>query len=118
MLSQNKASVPENLISLAKQSSQIPVGIVSAHQEAAMESAKQAFELNLIKPIFIGNKSGIQEEAGTLGWDIKSFEIIDQSDDKEAAIIGARLARDNKIKVLIKGNLHTCLLYTSPSPRD
>jgi phosphate acetyltransferase len=107
MLSQNKASVPENLISLAKQTSQIPVGIVSAHQEAAMESAKKAFELNLIKPIFIGNKNGIQEQAKTLDWDINSFEIIDQSNDQEAAIIGAQLARDNEIKVLVKGNLHT-----------
>ncbi|SVA34197.1 uncharacterized protein METZ01_LOCUS87051, partial [marine metagenome] len=107
MLSQNKASVPENLISLAKKTSQIPVGIVSAHQAAAMESAKQAFELNLIIPIFIGDKNGIQEEASALNWDINSFEIIDQSDDQEAAIIGVQLARDNKIKVLIKGNLHT-----------
>ena len=107
MLSQNKASVPENLISLAKKTSQIPVGIVSAHQAAAMESAKMAFELNLIKPIFIGDKRGIQEEAKILDWDINNFEIIDQSEDKEAAIIGAQLARDNKIKVLIKGNLHT-----------
>jgi len=107
MLSQNTASVPENLISLAKQTSQIPVGIVSAHQEAAMESAKKAFELNLIKPIFIGNKNGIQEQAKTLDWDINSFEIIDQSNDQEAAIIGAQLARDNEIKVLVKGNLHT-----------
>ena len=107
MLSQNKASVPENLISLAKKTSQMPVGIVSAHQEATMESAKQALELNLIKPIFIGDKNGIQEEASALNWDINSFEIIDQSDDQEAAIIGVQLARDNKIKVLIKGNLHT-----------
>ena len=107
MLSQNKAVVPENLISLAKKTSQIPVGIVSAHQTAAMESAKQAFELNLIIPIFIGDKNGIQEEASALNWDINSFEIIDQSDDQEAAIIGVQLARDNKIKVLIKGNLHT-----------
>ena len=107
MLSQNKAVVPENLISLAKKTSQMPVGIVSAHQAAAMESAKQAFELNLIIPIFIGDKNGIQEEASALNWDINSFEIIDQSDEQEAAIIGAQLARDNKIKVLIKGNLHT-----------
>ena len=107
MLSQNKASVPENLISLAKKTSQMPVGIVSAHQAAAMESAKQAFELNLIIPIFIGDKNGIQEEASALNWDINSFETIDQSDDQEAAIIGVQLARDNKIKVLIKGNLHT-----------
>ena len=107
MLSQNKAVVPENLISLAKKTSQMPVGIVSAHQAAAMESAKQAFELNLIIPIFIGDKNGIQEEASALNWDINSFETIDQSDDQEAAIIGVQLARDNKIKVLIKGNLHT-----------
>ena len=107
MLSQKKASVPENLISLAKKTSQIPVGIVSAHQSAAMESAKKAFELNLIKPIFIGDKNGIQEQAKTLDWDINSFEIIDQNNDQEAAIIGAQLARDNEIKVLVKGNLHT-----------
>ena len=107
MLSKEKTIVPENLISLAKKTSQMPVGIISAHQAAAMESAKQAFELNLIIPIFIGDKNGIQEEASALNWDINSFEIIDQSDDQEAAIIGVQLARDNKIKVLIKGNLHT-----------
>ena len=107
MLSQNKAVVPENLISLAKKTSQMPVGIVSAHQAVAIESAKQAFELNLIKPIFIGDKNGIQKEASALNWDINGFEIIDQSDDQEAAIIGAQLARDDKIKVLIKRNLHT-----------
>ena len=85
----------------------MPVGIVSAHQRAAMESAKQACELDLIQPIFIGDKNGIQEEAQMLNWDINSFEIIDQNNDHEAAIAGVKLARDNKIKVLIKGNLHT-----------
>ena len=107
MLSNNKVDVPENLISLAKKTSQMPVGIVSAHQRAAMESAKQACELDLIQPIFIGDKNGIQEEAKMLNWDINSFEIIDQNNDHEAAIAGVKLARDNKIKVLIKGNLHT-----------
>ena len=107
MLNSNKAVVPENLISLAKKTSKIPVGIVSAHQASAMESAKQAYELNLIMPIFIGDKNGIQEEAKTLNWNINSFEIIHQNNDQESAITGAQLARDNKIKVLVKGNLHT-----------
>ena len=35
------------------------------------------------------------------------------SDDKEAAIIGAELARDDKIKIMIKGNLHTDVLMLS-----
>ena len=95
---------------LAKKTTSIPVGIVCAHQEFAIESAKQACELNLILPIFIGDKNKVREEAKAINWDINSFEIIDQDNDKEAAIIGAQLARDNKIKVLIKGNLHTDIL--------
>ena len=110
MLSKNITTVPENLILLAKKTTSVPVGVVCAHQASAIESAKQAYELDLIQPIFIGDKYGIQKEAETLTWDINSFEIIDQDNDKEAAIIGAQLAKDNKIKVLIKGNLHTDIL--------
>ena len=110
MLSKNITTVPENLISLAKKTASVHVGIVCAHQASTIESAKQAYELDLIHPIFIGDKYGIQKEAKALTWDINSFEIIDQDNDKEAAIIGAQLARDNKIKVLIKGNLHTDIL--------
>ena len=72
MLSQNKATVPENLISLAKKTEFMPVGIVCAHQKSAMESAKQACELNLIHPILIGNKNEIQKEAKTLNWNINN----------------------------------------------
>ena len=110
MLSKNKTTVPENLILLAKKTMSVPVGVVCAHQASAIESAKQAYELDLIQPIFIGNKYEIQKEAKALNWDINSFEIIDQDNDKEAANIGAQLAKDNKIKVLIKGNLHTDIL--------
>jgi len=107
MSDKNIAIVPENLISLAKKTSIIPVAIVCAHQASAMESAKQASELDLIVPIFIGKKNEIQKEADALNWNINSLEIIDRDNDQEAAIIGAKLAKDNKIKVLIKGNLHT-----------
>ena len=60
MLSKNKTTVPENLISLAKKTPNMPVGIVCADQASAMESAKQACDLNLIRPIFIGNKNGMK----------------------------------------------------------
>ena len=50
------------------------------------------------------------EEAKKIAWDISSYELINANDDQEAAIIGANLAKNNKIKVLIKGNLHTDIL--------
>jgi phosphate acetyltransferase len=110
MLSNIKAIVPENLIFLAQKTPNIPVAIICAHHTSSMESAKQAYDFNLINPTFIGKKETIQKEAEQLKWDIKNYTIIHHEDDQEAAIAGAELARDNKIQVMIKGNLHTDIL--------
>ena len=110
MLSSIKAIVPENLISLAQKTPDIPVAIICAHHESAMDSSKQATDLGLIHPIFIGIKDLIKKEADNLGWDISKYRIIHQENDQESAIFGAKLARDNKIKVIIKGYLHTDIL--------
>ena len=110
MLTTKKIVVPTNLINLAKKTALIPVGIVCAHHESTMISAKQAYELSLIEPIFIGDKQSIMEEANKLNWNIDSFQIFEENNDQDAAIMGAKLASENKIKVLIKGNLHTDIL--------
>ena len=110
MLRSKEAQIPSNLISLAKKTPNLLAGIICANHDSSMESAKKSVELNLIKPIFIGNKKEINEKAEKIGWDINAYEIINSSNDVEAAIIGAELGRDNKIKIMIKGNLHTDVL--------
>ncbi len=107
MLTKKQAKIPQNLISLAKKTPDIPAGIVCADHDSAMDAAKKAVELNLIKPIFIGDKNAINKKAEQFKWNVSSYEIINSSNDKEAAIAGAELARDSKIKIMIKGNLHT-----------
>ena len=110
MLQSKEAQIPNNLISLAKKTPNLSAGIICANHDSSMESAKKSVELNLINPIFIGNKQEINEKAKKIEWDINAYEIINSSNDVEAAIIGAELGRDNKIKVMIKGNLHTDVL--------
>ena len=110
MLQSKEAQIPNNLISLAKKTPNLSAGIICANHDSSMESAKKSVELNLIKPIFIGNKQEINEKAEKIKWDINAYEIINSFNDVEAAIIGAKLGRDNKIKVMIKGNLHTDVL--------
>jgi len=110
MLSKLKAIVPESLISLAKKTPKIPVGIVCANHSASIESAKEACDINLIDPIFIGQEDKIKEEANNISWNINSYKLINTNNDQEAAIAGANLAKDNKINVLIKGNIHTDIL--------
>ena len=110
MLTTKEAQIPNNLITLAKKPPNLSAGIICADHDSSMESAKESVELSLIKPIFIGNKKSINEKAEKIKWDISSYEIIDSSKDVEASIVGAELARDNKIKLMIKGNLHTDVL--------
>ena len=110
MLSRKKIVIPENLIRLAKKTPSVPAGIVCAHHQSSMESSKQAYELGLINPTFIGEINLIQKEAEKLEWNIKDFTIIDKKSDQDASTAGALLASEKKIKVLIKGNLHTDIL--------
>ena len=110
MLTSKEAKIPNNLISVAKKTPGMTAGIVCANHDSSIESAKKAVELDLISPVFIGDKNAIKDKAEQFKWDISSYEIINSVDDKEAAIAGAELARDNKIRIMIKGNLHTDVL--------
>ncbi len=118
MLSNIKAIVPENLIQLAKKTPKVPVTIVCAHQESVIESAKQACDLNLIDPIFIGIKSQIINEAEKINWNIDNFKIIDCENDQDSAIEASSLAKENQIKVIIKGNIHTDILMRTYLKKD
>ena len=110
MLTSKEAKIPNNLISVAKKTPGMTAGIVCANHESSMDSAKKSVELGLIKPVFIGDKNAIKDKAEKIKWDLNPYEIIHSSDEKEAAMTGAELARDNKIKIMIKGNLHTDVL--------
>ena len=118
MLSNKEAQIPNNLLSFAQKSPNLSAGIICAHHDSSMESAKKSVGLNLIEPIFIGDKNGINEKADKINWDISSYTIIHSSTDIEAATIGAELAKDNKIKIMIKGNLHTDVLMRTYLKKD
>ncbi len=118
MLSNKEAQIPNNLLSLAQKSPNLSAGIICANHDSSMESAKKSVELNLIEPIFIGDKNAINEKADKINWDISSYNIINSSTDIEAATIGAELARDDKIKIMIKGNLHTDILMKTYLKKD
>jgi len=118
MLSNKEAQIPNNLLSFAQKSPNLSAGIICAHHDSSMESAKKSVGLNLIEPIFIGDKNAISEKADKINWDISSYTIIHSSTDIEAATIGAELAKDNKIKIMIKGNPHTDVLMRTYLKKD
>jgi len=118
MLSNKKIVCPNNLINLAKNIGNIDAAIVNAGEIFPMESVQKAVEHGLIKPIFIGNKNEIEKYAEKLNWDISQYKIIDEKKENNTALIAARLASEGKVKIIVKGHIHTDVLMRAVLKRD
>ena len=118
MLSNKEIICTNNLIDIAHSKKKIKVAIVNAGKPLPMLSAQDAVNENLIKPIFIGNKKEILKCAEQLKWDISEYEIIDEPVENNTAAIAAKLAAQNKIKIIVKGHIHTDILMKEVLKRE
>jgi len=118
MLSNKKIICPNNLISVAKKTGIVNAAIVNAGEILPMESVHKAVQYNLITPIFIGDESKIKEHAKKLNWDISKFEIINEKKEDSTAPIAAKLASEGKVKIIVKGHIHTDVLMKSVLKRS
>ncbi len=110
MLSDKEIVCPNNLLDVAHQKKGIPAGIVNAGKPITMMSVMDAVNENLIIPIFIGDKLEIEKCALELSFDISEFKIINEKNENKTAVIAAELASDDKIKIIVKGHIHTDVL--------
>jgi phosphate acetyltransferase len=118
MLSNKKIIYPNNLINVAKKKGIVDAAIVNAGEMFPMESVYKAVEHNLIKPIFIGNENVIKKLSEKLNWDISKYKIIDEKNENSTAPIAAKLASDEKVKIIVKGHIHTDILMKAVLKRD
>tara|TARA_B100001564_G_scaffold326663_1_gene309076 strand:- start:201 stop:1109 length:909 start_codon:yes stop_codon:yes gene_type:complete len=118
MLSNKEIICPNNLLKIAKNKGPVKAVIVNAGKKVAIESAKQAVEANLIVPVFVGDKSLILEISKDINWDISKYEIIHESIENNTAPIAAKLASEEKIKIIVKGHIHTDVLMKAVLKRD
>ena len=118
MLSKKKIVCPKNLLKIAKTKGPIKVVIVNAGKPIAIESAKQAVDENLIDPIFVGDKLIIEKLASDINWDLSKYEIINEPIENNTALIAAKLASKEKVKIIVKGHIHTDILMKAVLKRD
>ena len=113
MLSNKKIVCPNNLIDRAKKIGLVNAAIVNAGEIFPMESVHKAVQHDLINPTFIGNENEIKKYAEKLKWDISKYKIIDEKEENNTAPIAAKLASEGKVKILVKGHIHTDVLIKS-----
>ena len=118
MLSKKEIICPENLLKIAKEKGPVKAVIVNAVKEVAVISAKQAVEANLIIPVFVGDKSTIEKIAKEINWDISNYEVVHEPIENNTAPIAAKLASENKVKIIVKGHIHTDVLMKAVLKRN
>ena len=118
MLSNKEIVCPNNLLNFAHKKKSVKAAIVNAGKPLAMISVQDAVNENLIEPIFIGDKNEILKCAEDLKWDISNYEIIDEPVENNTAAIATKLARENKIRIIVKGHIHTDILMKEVLKRE
>ena len=118
MLSDKEIVCPDNLLNVAHKKKGVTAGIVNAGKHLPMVSAMDAVNENLIIPVFIGDKNEIQKCADDLKFDISEYEIIHEPVENNTAKIAAKLASKKKIKIIIKGHIHTDVLMKEVLKRE
>ena len=96
----------------------VKAGIVNAGKPLPMISVQDAVNENLIEPVFIGDKKEILKCAEDLKWDISQYEIIDETVENNTAGIAAKLASEGKIRIIVKGHIHTDILMKEVLKRE
>ena len=118
MLSNKEIICPNNLLDVAHRKKGVKAAVVNAGMPLPMLSVQDAVKENLIEPIFIGDKKEIQKCAEDLKWDISQYEIIDEPVENNTAPIAAKLASKDKVKIIVKGHIHTDILMKEVLKRE
>ena len=118
MLSNKEIVCPNNLLDVAHKKKGVKVAVVNAGKPLPMLSIQDAVNENLIEPIFIGDKKEILKCADDLKWDISQYEIIDEPVENNTAKIAAKLASKGKVKIIVKGHIHTDVLMKEVLKRE
>ena len=118
MLSNKNIVCPNNLINVAKKVGTINAAIVNAGEIFPMESVHKAVQHNLINPTFVGDENEIKKYADKLKWNISNYKIINEKDENSTAPIAAKLASEDKVKIIVKGHIHTDVLMKAVLKRN
>ena len=118
MLSNKEIICPNNLLDFAHKKKGVKAAIVNAGKPLPMLSVQDAVNENLIEPIFIGDEKEILKCAEDLKWDISSYEIINEPVENNTASIAVKLASKKKVRIIVKGHIHTDVLMKEVLKRE
>lgn len=104
---------PDGLLDRARRLEPVRTAVVGADSALALQSARLAAEAGIIEPVLIGVPEAIRAKAEEIGWTPGRDAIEPAADEREAAVLGARLAAEGRVGAIMKGHVHTDMLMAA-----
>lgn len=95
------------LIHALRDSPPLPTAVVHPTDHDSLLGALAAAEDGTLEPVLVGPQAKIAAAAEEAGVSIEGLEVVDSPHSHAAAATAVALARDGRVKGLMKGSLHT-----------
>ncbi len=92
--------------------------VALANDDAVMEAVELARKDNIISAVLVGDEKKIRTTVEALGYDMKNYETIHESDTKEACRRAVALVSENDGYFLMKGNVDTATILKAALDKD
>ena len=108
----------ERLFKKARSNNPKEFVFVRATGSTVIETAQKSHQLNLIKPILVGEQEVIEREAKIIDWSLSKLEIIDTKGEEDAVAASIARYKAGDVAGFVKGNLHTDIFMGGLVKRD
>ncbi|MGZ5093137.1 MAG: bifunctional enoyl-CoA hydratase/phosphate acetyltransferase [Burkholderiales bacterium] len=108
----------ERLVAQACAQGAVPTAVIYPCSSGALQGALESAEAGLIEPLLVGPRAEIQRIADAHGLDLTGVPILDVAAPLDAAYRAAALVREGRVRVLMKGSLHTDELMKAVASRS
>ncbi len=86
------------------------IAIAAAEDKNVLLAVKEASEKKIVEPLFVGDQKKIKSLCEKIGFNTGNFQIINQENPVESAIIAVKSIREGQASILMKGLVPTAPL--------
>lgn len=109
----------EELEELVKgQKEERKIAVIKAASEETLESVFELADQGILVPYLIDEKNKLEKLITQMNLTDRTYHIIDAQTEEEAASKGVQLARENKVQLIMKGNIQSGTLLKEVVNRE
>jgi phosphotransacetylase len=105
------------LVARARAQGAIAAAVIYPCSAAALQGAVESRAAGLIDPLLVGPRLEIERVASAHGIDLSTIDIVDVAGPVDAAYRACALVDENRVRILMKGSLHTDALMKGVASR-